>query len=72
LSEVDKTYAKFSERFENEYLNQGYRTNRSIIETLELGWDLLAMLPKVELKRISDALLAEYLPGEENNGAKNR
>ncbi len=72
LSEVDKIYAKFAERFEIEYLNQGYRTNRSIIETLELGWELLAMLPKVELKRISDALLAEYLPEEDNNGAKKR
>ena len=60
LSDVDKIYAKFAERFENEYLDQGYQTNRSIEETLDLGWELLAMLPKVELKRISDALLEEF------------
>ena len=60
LSDVDKIYAKFAERFENEYLDQGYQTNRSIEETLDLGWELLAMLPKVELKRISDALLEAF------------
>jgi V/A-type H+/Na+-transporting ATPase subunit B len=72
LSAVDKTYAQFAERFENEYLNQGYRTNRSIIETLTLGWELLALLPKSELKRINDALLAEYFREEENNGTSHR
>ena len=57
----------------NEYLDQGYQTNRSIEETLDLGWELLAMLPKVELKRISDALLEEFLPqGEDADEQTNR
>ena len=73
LSDVDKIYAKFAERFENEYLDQGYQTNRSIEETLDLGWELLAMLPKVELKRISDALLEAFLPqGEDADEQTNR
>jgi V/A-type H+-transporting ATPase subunit B len=62
LSDVDKIYAKFAERFEKEYVSQGFETNRTIIETLTLGWELLSMLPRTELKRIKDDLLAEYLP----------
>ena len=62
LSDVDKIYAKFAERFENEYVNQGFYTNRTITETLDLGWELLAMLPRTELKRIKDDLLDKYLP----------
>lgn len=63
LSDTDKIYAKFADRFEKEYVNQGFDSNRSIQETLELGWDLLSMLPRTELKRIKDDLLDEYLPG---------
>ena len=66
LSEVDKQYAKFSDAFENSYVSQGYQTNRSIEETLNLGWKLLRMLPRTELKRIRDELLEAYLPLEEN------
>lgn len=62
LSETDRIYAKFAERFEEEYVNQGYQTNRSIIETLDLGWELLNMLPRTELKRIKDEMIDEYLP----------
>ena len=62
VSDVDKIYAKFAERFENEYVNQGFYTNRTITETLDLGWELLAMLPRTELKRIKDDLLDKYLP----------
>ncbi|GHU62351.1 V-type ATP synthase beta chain [Clostridia bacterium] len=62
LSDLDKIYAEFARRFEKEYVNQGFMTNRSIEETLDLGWKLLAMLPKTELKRIKDELLDEYLP----------
>ncbi|MHC5374904.1 V-type ATP synthase subunit B [Enterococcus sp. LJL120] len=62
LSDVDKIYAKFADRFENEYVNQGFHTNRSIEETLDLGWELLAMLPRTELKRIKDDMLDKYLP----------
>lgn len=61
LSDTDKIYARFAERFEKEYVSQGFYTNRSITETLDLGWELLRMLPKSELKRIKDDLLAKYL-----------
>ena len=46
LSDVDKLYAKFSDEFEKRYVSQGYDTNRSVIETLDLGWDLLKILPR--------------------------
>ncbi|MBV7389545.1 MULTISPECIES: V-type ATP synthase subunit B [Enterococcus] len=61
LSDTDKIYAKFADCFEAEYINQGYYTNRSIFETLDLGWELLSMLPRTELKRIKDDMLDEYL-----------
>jgi len=60
LTEVDKLYAKFADEFEKQYVSQGYSANRSIEETLDLGWKLLKILPRTELKRISDALLEEY------------
>ena len=60
LTETDKLYANFADAFEREYVSQGYRTDRSVEETLDLGWKLLGMLPRSELKRISDALLDEY------------
>ncbi len=62
LSYVDKKYAKFAEAFEQEYINQGFDANRDIFETLELGWKLLTILPKTELKRIKEDLLDKYLP----------
>ncbi len=65
LSDVDKLYAKFSDAFEKEYVSQGYETNRSIEETLALGWKLLKILPKNELKRIKDAFIEKYLPKDE-------
>ncbi|NLJ96416.1 MAG: V-type ATP synthase subunit B, partial [Clostridiales bacterium] len=60
LTEIDKLYADFSDAFEKEYVSQGYDLNRDIEETLDLGWRLLRMLPRTELKRISDKLLDEY------------
>ncbi len=60
LTEIDLLYAKFADEFEKRYVSQGFETNRSIEETLDLGWELLRMLPRSELKRISDALLDEY------------
>ena len=48
------------DEFEKEYVSQGYNTNRSIEETLDIGWKLLRILPRSELKRISDELLDEY------------
>lgn len=62
LSEADKLYAKFAEEFEKQYVNQGYETNRTIEETLSLGWELLSILPKSELKRIKPEFIEKYLP----------
>ncbi len=62
LSDLDKIYARFADAFEKEYVSQGYETDRSIEETLEIGWKLLAMLPRQELKRIHPEYLARYLP----------
>ncbi len=61
LSDEDKLYAKFAEEFEKRYVAQGYDTNRSITETLDLGWDLLKILPRSELKRIRDDMLDKYM-----------
>ena len=60
LTDIDKLYAKFADEFENKYVSQGFETNRSIEETLDLGWKLLKILPRSELKRISNELLEEY------------
>ncbi len=60
LSDTDKLYAKFAEQFEKQYISQGFTTNRSIEETLDLGWKLLGILPRSELKRISDSMLDQY------------
>jgi len=65
LSDIDKLYAKFSEEFEKQYVSQGYDENRSIEETLNLGWKLLSILPKSELKRIKPELIEKYLPENE-------
>ncbi len=62
LSEVDRKYVEFTNKFEKEYVNQGNYTNRTIKETLDLGWDLLKVLPRAELKRIKDDMLDKYLP----------
>lgn len=61
LSEVDLMYAKFSQKFERRYVSQGYDTDRTIEETLNLGWELLRLLPKSELKRIKDEYIEKYL-----------
>jgi V/A-type H+-transporting ATPase subunit B len=60
LSDTDKLYAKFADEFEARYVSQGYYTNRSIEETLNLGWELLRILPKSELKRIKDVYIEKY------------
>ncbi|WP_296112765.1 V-type ATP synthase subunit B [uncultured Anaerococcus sp.] len=61
LSDADLAFAEFAKEFEERYINQGYYTNRSIEETLELGWELLKIIPKSELKRIDDALIEKYM-----------
>ena len=60
LTDIDLIYAKFADEFEKQYVSQGYNTDRSIEETLDLGWKLLRILPRSELKRIPDAMLDEY------------
>jgi V/A-type H+-transporting ATPase subunit B len=67
LSDIDKLYAKFADEFERRYVSQGYETNRSIEETLNLGWELLSILPKSELKRIRDEYIDKYLPSREGD-----
>ncbi len=57
LTDIDKLYAKFADAFETEYVSQGYDTNRDIEETLSIGWKLLHILPRSELKRIDDKFL---------------
>ena len=64
LSDTDKLYAKFADAFEREYVSQGYDTDRSIEETLDIGWKLLSILPRSELKLIKDDMIDKYLPKE--------
>ena len=60
LSEMDKLYAAFADEFEKRYVSQGFTVNRSIEETLDLGWELLHILPRAELKRIKEEYLDKY------------
>ncbi|WP_331234548.1 ATP synthase subunit B [Natronorarus salvus] len=60
LSERDNLFLDFADRFETEFVQQGYETNRSIEETLDIGWTLLSMLPKEELNRIDEEFIAEH------------
>lgn len=64
LSDADIAFAHFSDAFDAEYVNQGFQTNRTIEETLDLGWKLLRMLPREELKRIKDDMLDAHLGKE--------
>lgn len=61
LSKTDKLYVEFTNRFEQEYINQGFYNNRTIQESLDLGWELLSILPKSELKRIKDDMIEEFM-----------
>ena len=65
LSPTDLLYAKFADEFEKRYVNQGSEENRSIQETLDLGWELLSILPTSELKRIKPEMIEKYLPKKE-------
>jgi len=62
LTPTDLLFAKFADEFEKRYVAQGPEENRSIIETLDLGWELLSILPKSELKRIKQDMIDKYLP----------
>ncbi|MCI8514588.1 MAG: V-type ATP synthase subunit B [Lachnospiraceae bacterium] len=67
LSATDLLYAKFADEFEKRYVNQGPEENRSIEETLDLGWELLSILPETELKRIKQEHIDKYLPKKKSN-----
>ena len=66
LTETDRLFARFADSFEKEYVSQGYETNRTIEETLDIGWKLLTILPRGELKRIRDDMIDKYLPQTED------
>jgi V/A-type H+-transporting ATPase subunit B len=65
LSERDNRYLDFADRFESEFVDQGFDTNRDIDDTLGIGWDLLSMFPEAELNRIDEDLIEKYYEGEE-------
>ena len=65
LSSTDLLFAKFADEFEKRYVMQSYEENRSIEETLDLGWQLLSILPRAELKRIRTEYIRKYLPDGE-------
>ena len=62
LSDIDKKYIYFGKEFDKRFLTQGMHENRTIEETLDLGWQLLKLLPKSELDRIPDEILDKYYP----------
>ncbi len=66
LTDTDKLYAKFADEFEKVYVSQGFETDRSIEETLDIGWKLLKILPVGELKRIKQQYIDKYLPKDED------
>jgi V/A-type H+-transporting ATPase subunit B len=68
LSTRDKLYLNFADAFERRFINQGEYENRDIEQTLDLGWDLLSMVPEVELKRIDPSTIAKYHPAHRDKG----
>ena len=64
LSPTDKKYIEFGRLFESKFVNQGFNENRSIEQSLDLGWELLSTLPRAELDRVDDALLDQYYKGD--------
>ena len=66
LSELDRLYLKFADQFESRFVRQAEDEDRSIQQTLEIGWDLLKIIPRPELKRIRTEYLDEYYPLENN------
>ena len=63
LTPIDRLYAKFADEFEARYINQGFYENRTVEETMDLGWELLSILPKSEMKRIKPEFIEKYWPG---------
>jgi len=67
LTEADKKFSRFADEFESRYISQGEEEDRTIEETLNLGWELLSLLPRAELKRVRDAFIKKYLPAQEED-----
>jgi V/A-type H+-transporting ATPase subunit B len=61
LDEVDRAYMKFADAFEDRYIRQGEHEDRDIIKSLEIGWELLTLLPREELKRVKDEHVEKYM-----------
>ena len=72
LSDLDRQYLRFGDRFEREFLAQGERENRSIAETLDLGWKVLGALPRSEMYRASEATLAAHYREDRAEAAPGR
>ena len=70
LSERDNKFLDFADKFETEFIQQGFNTNRSVEETLEIGWDLLSLLPKDELIRIDEEFIEQYYREDESEMAE--
>ena len=66
LMEHDRLYIEFGKAFEKRYLSQSFHDNRAILQTLDLGWEILSLLPREDLDRIDDAMLAKYYPGSKS------
>jgi len=61
LTPRDKAYLKFGDEFEKRFVNQGFEENRQLEETLEIGWELLKILPEAELIRVTREQIDKYL-----------
>ncbi|NLN16374.1 MAG: V-type ATP synthase subunit B [Firmicutes bacterium] len=72
LTPLDKQFAAFADEFELRYIGQGLHEDRSIEQTLNIGWELLAMLPRAELKRVREEYIEKYLPREEGQPVPTR
>lgn len=70
LSDIDKLYLQFADKFEKEFVGQGYQTDRTILESLDLGWELLRPFPISELKRINQKTIDMYHPDMQKGGEK--
>jgi len=69
LSETDRKYLRFADAFERRFLSQGFYENRSIEETLDIGWEVLSILPESELTNIKDVYIEKYHPKRKTKGA---
>jgi V/A-type H+-transporting ATPase subunit B len=67
---MDRIFYKFADSFENRYIAQGETEDRPIEQTLDLGWELMAVLPRAELKRIREAFLEKYMKRFEKKSAQ--